>query len=396
LLADTLDLLQCPCCAESAPLRITDDFVRAGAEWIEAMLGCEGCGRWYRVEAGIPDLVRDELREVEDELRFLERHREAIGAARLAQLEPIRPGREHAEPSESDRRIIEEGRHWGRFMARFWDVGDRSIFDLRIKGTHPSFFVAGVLEPDDRDAWRPWSMFPPAVGDMCFHWLHHLEGKRGVDVGCGGGQFGLEAARRGVRMIGFDPSFEEVMLARRHAREQGIRTIDYVRAEPANPPFRTGVFDLFMAKDSLHHVPGLDIVMPRLLSIAAPNAHVLIHEHVAKAELKGRLMGRLMPRAVEKIRRRWPKTEIPAELLRDSANEDVSAHLVRPLMEQFTDRIHSVESLFLAEELEMTAHYAFGKRRWVTAVAYVGAWWLERLLLALGDRQHLTWHGTRR
>lgn len=396
MLPDTLDLLQCPCCNDAAPLRVAHEFLRSGDEWVEAMLACASCGRWFRVESGIPDLVRDELREVEDELRFLERHRDRIGAEELARLEPVRPGRKHPTPSDADRRIIEEGRHWGRFMARFWDVGDRSIFDLRVKGTHPSFFVAGVLEPDDRDTWRRWSNFPPAAGDMCFGWLHRLEGKRGVDVGCGGGQFGLEAARRGLRMVGFDPSFEEVALARRHAREQGVGNIDYVRAEPAHPPFRAGSFDLFMAKDSLHHVPQLDVVFPRLLAIATRDAHVLIHEHVAKAELKGRLMSRLMPRAVEKIRRRWAKVEIPPELLRDSANEDVSAHLVRPAMEQLTDQIHSVESLFLAEELEMTAHYAFGKRRWVTALAYFGGWWLERLFLALGDRQHLTWHGTRR
>jgi ubiquinone/menaquinone biosynthesis C-methylase UbiE len=197
-------------------------------------------------------------------------------------------------------------------------------------------------------------------------------------------------------MIGFDPSFEELSLARRHARETGVRTIDYVRGEPANPPFRTGVFDLMMAKDALHHVPDLEKVFPDLLRITTARAHLLVHEHVAKAELKSALMNRVMPRAVQKIRSRWAKAEIPAELLRDSANEDVSAHLVRGVLEAHGERLHSVESLFLAEELELIVHYAFGKRRWLTHGAYALGWIVERLLLAAGDRQHLTWHGVRR
>lgn len=382
MLRDTLEILRCPCCP-STTLELSAAFRHEHDEVVEGLLDCPACGRWYRIEQGIPDLVRDALRETEDERAFLARHG--------VQRHPIEVNR-----TEADQRIVDEGRHWGRFMARFWDVADRSIFDLRIKGTHPSFFVAGILEPDDRDTWRPWSMFPARVGEMCFPWLHQMAGKRGVDVGCGGGQFGLEAARRGLRIVGFDPSFEEVMLARRHAREQGVMTIDYVRGEPANPPFRDASFDLLMAKDSLHHVPDLEGVMPRLVATTTPNALLLIHEHVAKAPLKTALMSRLMPRAVAKIRSRWPKSEVPPELLRDSANEDVSAHLVRSAIESHATRIHSVESLFLAEELEMVTHFAFGKRVWLTRLVGTLGWWLEQALIAFGDRQHLTWLGRRR
>ncbi|CAN5268832.1 hypothetical protein BH09SUM1_BH09SUM1_04960 [soil metagenome] len=296
----------------------------------------------------------------------------------------------------TDQAIFDEGVHWGRFMRHFWDAGDRSIFDIRIKGTHPSYFVAGILEPDERDRYRKWSNYPRAVGDAIFPWLGELAGKRGVDVGCGGGQFGLEAARRGLEMIGFDPSFEEIRLARIHAREQGIRNIDYVRAEPAHPPFAANVFDLFMAKDALHHVPNLAEAFSALILTLTADAVLVIHEHVGKPSRKNRLFGSLMPRLIRKIRARYAHVEIPPELLRDSANEDVSASAIEPTVRVQFDEIASVDSLFLADDLQMAVHYAYGKRRWFERIIYMAAVPIEKLFLLLGDRQHWTFVGKHR
>lgn len=377
-----LAILRCPACLSTKPLSLDKVFHTASdGEIVTAILSCTSCRRWFRVQEGIADLVRDGLRELEEEFQFLK-----------ANGSPM-PLVEYESSTPADERIIEEGRHWGRFMRRFWDVGDRSIFDIRVKGTHPSFYVAGVLEPDDRDRYRRWGNFPERAGNAAFLWLGELKGQRGLDIGCSGGQFGLEAAQQGIEMLGFDPSFEELVLARRHAREIGVTNIDYVRGEPANPPFRPHSFHLLMAKDSLHHVPELEQVFPRLLSLLTNKGWFVCHEHIGKPRLKGALMARLMPPAVSKIRSRYPKVEIPGELLRDSANEDVSSHLIEPLLKQYFERIHSVDSLFLADDLEMMAHYAFGKRRWVSAPVLALGRLIEPLFLLLGDRQHLTFHG---
>ncbi|HMZ51832.1 MAG TPA: methyltransferase domain-containing protein [Candidatus Sumerlaeota bacterium] len=382
---ETLDILCCPCCEGiEAPLAASQVFREMhDGELLDAILHCTACGRWFRIEDGIADLVRDELREPERDRKFLSE----VGCDL-----PV----SDVKRSDADQRIVDEGDHWGRFMRRFWDVGDRSIFDIRVKGTHPPLYIAGVLEPDDRDADRRWGIFPNRTGDMLFAGPHLLAGKRGVDVGCGGGQFGLEAARQGVRMTSFDPSFEEVRLGREHARSVGARNIDYLRAEPANPPFRRNTFDLFMAKDALHHVPELENVFVRLLGICTADAIAIIHEHVEKAPLKDKLLRRIAGPAVEKSRRRYAKHEIPGELLRDSANEDVSSAVIRPLMEKHFERIDSANDLFFASDVEMYIHFAFGKRRWLSRIAHVAGFVGEKALLLLGQRQHFNFTGRRR
>lgn len=75
-----LDLLCCPL-DRAAPLEL---IVFAGGDEIdEGALLCPHCGRWYAILDGIPHLVRDGLRHVEDELGLLARHRDRLppGAA---------------------------------------------------------------------------------------------------------------------------------------------------------------------------------------------------------------------------------------------------------------------------------------------------------------------------
>lgn len=394
---DRLALLRCPECGPEATLA-ADPVLERGddGEWIDAVLTCPRCARWFRVEDGIADLVRDGLREVEEDRRFLARHADRIGSGIAEAGRPL--GLHGAVPPRSpeDERIVEEGRHWGRFMRRFWDVGDRSIFDIRVKGTHPSFFVKGIVEPDERDRTRRYGNFPTSTGEILFGRLGALRGEFGVDIGCGGGQFGLEAAQQGVTMIGFDPSFEEVQLGRRHAREMGVQNIDYIRAEPANPPLQNGVFALVMAKDSLHHVPNLAHVMPRLLRLMSTEGVFVCHEHTSRAERKDRISAWLDRRFVPRLRRLYKTTEVPTELLRDSANEDISSHEIRPLLARHLEPLAQVEDLFLANELEMYIHYLSRKRRLPTMLARVAGKALERMLLLMGERQHLSFVGRRR
>ncbi len=393
----SLEILRCPVGGEEATLRASYIFERADdGEILEGILECEASGHWYRIEKGIADLVRDELREVEIEREFLTRHRDKLPASIIEDGKPF--GLEGAAPprNEEDQKIVDEGRHWGRFMRRFWDVGDRSIFDIRVKGTHPTFYVKGVLEPDERDRHHAWGFFPNAVGRLLFESMDKFSGKMGVDIGCGGGQFGLEAANRGVNVFSFDPSFEEVELGRLHARETGVKNIEYIRAEPAHPPFAKSSFDLLLAKDSLHHVPNLMEIFPRLLETGTADATFICHEHFANGKWKSRLMNRIAGPAIRKIRSRYPTHEIPEELLRDSANEDVAADEIIPLLKKHFRHQGHQETLFLAMELEMFSYYAFGKRRWVSTPVYIVSVLLDEIFRFLGDRQHIAFVGRRK
>ncbi len=64
-------------------------FAAGDADGIEeGALVCPACGRWYAILEGVPHLVRDGLRLVEEELDLLERHRERL-PAEAAQWKPF-------------------------------------------------------------------------------------------------------------------------------------------------------------------------------------------------------------------------------------------------------------------------------------------------------------------
>lgn len=379
-----LRVLRCPACGDAGRLAASRVLeTEPDGELVAGLLACTACGETYRVEEGVADLSPAPLREDDRETAFRHRHR--------------LPGWTHtAARDEFDLRLLGEGRHWGAFMRRWWEAGDRSIFDMRVRGTHPSLLAKGIATPDPRDRWRRWSFFPPGVGDMMFPRMGGFRGRLAWDLGCGGGQFGLEAARRGLRVVGTDPAFEALVLARRHARRAGVRRIEHVRAFPHAPPLRRGCIDVLLAKDALHHVPDLAKVMPVITSRLAPDAWVIAHEHVARAERKEWLFRALFERLSRRARSRHPPAEIPPEFLRDSPNEDASAHAVEPCLREWFRPVALRHDLYLAAEAELYAWYAMGRRAWLARSVYTVAGLLEWMLVLAGDRQHLTFVGQQR
>ncbi len=389
----TLQRVCCPVCRGF--LRLGATFDPPGSdEVLEAVLCCQTCRRWFRVERGIADLVRDELREDAEERAFLARHREQLTGEILEQGRPVSLAGPPLARSEADARIVEEGRHWGAFMRRFWDAGDRSIFDLSIRGQHPRFLVAGILERDERDKRRRHGFFPTRAGAVLFDGAGFRAGEFGLDLGCGGGQFALAYAMRGLEVLGIDPSFEELAMARDHARARGVANIDYVRAEPASPPVAPGSGDVLLAQDALHHVPELARVLrERIAPLLRPGARAFIHEHVGKSPAKRRILGAIGPPLIAKMRRRYPRCEVPPELLRDSANEDVSMEAVRPAVLDLFESEDEYAGMWLYLDVEALVWYAFGKRAWFASLAKGAAWALEHTLLCGEPREFWSFRG---
>jgi len=49
--------------------------------WLEIKTGvlyCQACGRWYPIEDEIPTLYPDDLRKMEEDLKFLRQHKERL------------------------------------------------------------------------------------------------------------------------------------------------------------------------------------------------------------------------------------------------------------------------------------------------------------------------------
>jgi len=367
----------------------------------EGILVCAGCGRWFAVREGIPDLVRDGLRLIDEEVAFLERRAERIPPEILEKGKPFGArgeGRERAERLAKERtpeegRILDEGRYWGDFMEVFWDLGDRAIFDVRARGSHPTFLGQGVREPDERDRSRRVGFYPEHLARILFDWMDAEAGGRVLDVGCGGGQYGLEAARRGLDAVGFDPGRRALELGRIHARETGA-DVHYVRAVPEQPPFLPDSFDALMAKDSLHHLAGLHEALNRLDALLRPGGIVAVHEHVGKSPRKARMVGWLMRRLVPRIQRRWGCAPAPPALLVESPNEDAGMAEVEGELRARYRTVRARRELFFYHDAEAAVYYALGKREWPARIVRWAAAALERALLWMGEpAEHLAFVG---
>jgi len=399
-----LELLCCPVCGgvplsltvlreidhptpEDHPLRHSDPA--GDREIVEGVLRCPGCGRWFCVREGIADLVRDGLREDEAEIAFLESHRDRLPEDLLNSGIPLNLRRRTVERTEEDRHIVGEGRYWGEFMEVHWDVGDRSIFDCRVRSTHPGFFGQGVLEADDRDRTCAVGIWPDHLAHYLFlGWMDDTRGARALDVGCGGGQFGLEAARRGLDVVGLDPSRRAMELGRIHAMQTGAE-IQYVRGDPRDPPFPRHTFDVWLAKSSLHHIPEVADVIAGLDERLRPGGLVAVYEHIGHSPRRRRVMEWLQPRLIPRIQRRYGMVEVPEILLRESPNEDAGMSALEPALHRFYVPLHFSHELFLYFDVEQLVYFATGKRRfpaWVTRRLF---WIYERLLLADGEQPEL-------
>lgn len=97
----------------------------------------------------------------------------------------------------------------------------------------------------------------------------YLQGKKVLEVGCGGGLFLEELAKRGAKCTGVDPSKNSLNVARKHAAESGL-SIDYVEGYGETVPFADASFDFVACVDVLEHVNDLPRVISEISRVLKP------------------------------------------------------------------------------------------------------------------------------
>lgn len=128
--------------------------------------------------------------------------------------------------------------------------------------------------------WDPNSEFKPLhdINPLRLEWLDHLcdgiQGKRVVDVGCGGGILAESMATRGARVTGIDLSEKALRVARLHQLESGVE-VDYrlVGAE-ALAEQEPEQFDVVTCMEMLEHVPDPASTMAACARLAKPDGWV--------------------------------------------------------------------------------------------------------------------------
>ncbi|MEE9278195.1 MAG: bifunctional 2-polyprenyl-6-hydroxyphenol methylase/3-demethylubiquinol 3-O-methyltransferase UbiG, partial [Dehalococcoidia bacterium] len=100
--------------------------------------------------------------------------------------------------------------------------------------------------------------------------LGDLNGRRVLDLGCGGGLMTEAYARAGALTVGLDLSRPSLLAARRHARARAHRSPDYVHAPAETLPFADASFDAVCTADSLEHVAHLPAVLDECVRVLRP------------------------------------------------------------------------------------------------------------------------------
>lgn len=128
--------------------------------------------------------------------------------------------------------------------------------------------------------WDTESEFRPLhqINPLRLAWIDDIvpvEGKRIVDIGCGGGILTDAMARKGADVLGIDLSTKALKVAQLHALEAQTVGVSYreISAE-ALAAEQPGCFDVVTCMEMLEHVPDPSSVVRACAALVKPGGYV--------------------------------------------------------------------------------------------------------------------------
>jgi 2-polyprenyl-6-hydroxyphenyl methylase/3-demethylubiquinone-9 3-methyltransferase len=128
--------------------------------------------------------------------------------------------------------------------------------------------------------WDTESEFRPLhqINPLRLDWIDshaRLQGKRVVDIGCGGGILSDSMARRGANVLGIDLASKSLKVAELHALEAGTQDVEYreVAAETLAVE-QPGAFGIVTCMEMLEHVPQPASIVNACAALVAPGGWV--------------------------------------------------------------------------------------------------------------------------
>lgn len=128
--------------------------------------------------------------------------------------------------------------------------------------------------------WDPESEFKPlhAINPLRLGWIIDqagpLNGKKIIDVGCGGGILAESMAKAGAQVTGIDLAEKSLTVARLHGLETGV-PVDYktISAEQMASE-QAGQFDIVTCMEMLEHVPDPGSIVQACATLVKPGGWV--------------------------------------------------------------------------------------------------------------------------
>jgi 2-polyprenyl-6-hydroxyphenyl methylase / 3-demethylubiquinone-9 3-methyltransferase len=131
------------------------------------------------------------------------------------------------------------------------------------------------------DWWNPFGSCKPLheINPLRLSFIQKqtsLEGKRVLDIGCGGGILTESLAKAGASVVAIDLSAEAIAVAQDHALSQDL-TIEYVisSAEEFSDE-HPGEFDIITCMEMLEHVPDPSAILSASAKLLKPNGDLFL------------------------------------------------------------------------------------------------------------------------
>jgi len=170
-----------------------------------------------------------------------------------------------------------------------------------------------------------------------------VEGKRVLDVGCGGGILAEALARQGARVTGIDMAELSLKVAKLHLHESALE-IDYqLSTVEAFAEHHAAQFDIVTCLELLEHVPDPASVITSAAHLLKPGGVMFLStinrnpKAFALAILGAEYILRMLPRGTHEYKKFIKPSEIAAQLRAcDMQVNDISGMSYNPLSKRYS------------------------------------------------------------
>ncbi|MEM2465502.1 MAG: class I SAM-dependent methyltransferase [Candidatus Bathyarchaeia archaeon] len=234
--------------------------------------------------------------------------------------------------------VIKEGIYWGRYYSflfcngilNFVDIRqpfaplyrygifDKLSYKKRLEFKKFNFRDVRILQNDEFDLVINDKVIEESLS----------KGANVLEIGCGSGWLSLELRRKGFNVIGLDPSFQCLRIAKRYAISRG-HYIEYFQADASLPIFRNDIFDGVFAFHSLHHIQ-IHQVAKNIKRWLKKSGVISIYEHRYSSRLFGIVKSLIYYTFLLLnllVTHNYPK-EILSQFGEGSPNEDISINQI--------------------------------------------------------------------